>query len=178
MWHVVAIWVCHPAGALSACLSACPAPPPCQQCHQSDGTCIFPDWPYLGGVLWYSPAGLSGEVSIGPVANKFSVSSSNPPLEDLSALSRQINGPTSVNYTLTDNDIVHGQLIDSFIAGILAALAAALFVEAAKSAVGKAAESGSEEPPRDGPNNTTDGHPVLTGAFVLATLIAIVRRRR
>jgi len=141
------------------------------------GTCIFPDWPYLGGVLWYSPAGLGGEVSIGQVADRFSVSSSNPSLADLSVLSWQINGPTSVNYILTDNNKVHGQLTDSFIAGVLAALAAAFFVEAAKGAVDKGAETETEVPAPVGPSYA-DRHPVLTGAIVLAAVVAVFRRRR
>jgi hypothetical protein len=141
------------------------------------GTCIFPDWPYLGGVLWYSPSSLGGEVSIGPVANEFNVSSSNPPLTDLSSLSWQINGPTSVNYTLTDNNDVHRQLRDSFIAGVLAALAAALFVEAAKSALDKAAESDGQEPAPIG-RTIAEKHPILTGAIVVAAVGAVVRRRR
>jgi hypothetical protein len=148
-------------------------------------TCIFPDWPYLGGVLWYSPASLGGKVSIGPVGGNFNVTSSNPPLTNLSVLSWQINDSTSINYTLTDNSIAREQLIESFGAGVAAALAAALAVETVKNAVGKAAEpdDGESAPRKDerrGLHNVqdVDRHPVVTAAIVVATTFAAVRARR
>lgn len=144
-----------------------------------ESTCIFPDWPYLGGVLWYSPAAIGGQVSIGQVSDNYDVTSSNPSLVDLSTLSWQINGPASISYTLTDKNIVHRQLTESFIAGVIAALAAALAVEAAKSAVGKASESdGEDENAESVSPDYADRHPVLTGALVLTAVIAAVRGRR
>lgn len=147
-------------------------------------TCIFPDWPYLGGVLWYSPTNLSGEVSIGQVASNYNVTSSNPSLTDLSSLSWQINGPTSINYTMIDDTIGRQQLIESFGAGVVAALAAALAVETAKNVIGKAAEPNEEdltlgnavrEALRDTRNY--DNHPVLSRVAVIATILAAIRRK-
>jgi hypothetical protein len=147
-------------------------------------TCIFPDWPYLGGVLWYSPTSLSGEVSIGQVGGNYDVTSSNPSLTDLSSLSWQINGSTSINYTMTDDTIGRQQLIESFGAGVVAALAAALAVETAKNAIGKAAESNEEdltlgnavrEALRDTRNY--DKHPVLSRVVVATTILAAIRKK-
>jgi hypothetical protein len=147
-------------------------------------TCIFPDWPYLGGILWYSPTSLSGEVSIGQVGSNFSVTSSNPSLTDLSSLSWQINGTTSINYTITDNSVVRQQLIESFGAGVVAALAAALAVETVKNAVGKAAEPDDEDSVlRDAVKGAlqrgqhADKHPIMTGAIVVTAVLANIKRR-
>ena len=100
------------------------------------GECAWnmPDWPYLGGVEWYSPTVLSGYLDIGTVASKYSVVSSEPALEDLSTLYWELTGPTAINYNLIDNLIVRDQGVDLFWAGVLAALAAGLLIEWFKSA--------------------------------------------
>lgn len=97
--------------------------------------CVFPDWPYLGGVLWYSPAELSGEVTVGPVGGNYSVDSAIPTLSNLSSLSWTINGPTAINYTLTDTALASHEAREAFWAGVLAALAAGFAVEVVNSAV-------------------------------------------
>jgi hypothetical protein len=100
------------------------------------GECAWnmPDWPYLGGVEWYSPIALSGYLDIGALASKYSVESSEPALEDLSTLYWDLGGPTAINYILIDDAIVRGQGDDLFWAGVLAALGAGLLIESIKSA--------------------------------------------
>jgi len=94
---------------------------------------LFPDWPYLGGVKWYSPAVLTGSVSIGSLQRDYTVQSSNPVLADLSSLYWDFSGPTSINYILTDGSITRRAGDDLFLAGVLAAAAAGLAVEFLKS---------------------------------------------
>jgi hypothetical protein len=57
-------------------------------------------------------------------------------------LAWQINGPTAITYTLTDNTVVHRQQWYAFLAGIAAAMAAAFAVEAVKAAGVDEADSG------------------------------------
>jgi hypothetical protein len=71
-------------------------------------------------------------VTIGAVGGKYSLESSNPALANLSSLSWQLNGPTAFNYSLTNNEIVQREGEDLFWAGVLAAFAAALILEAVK----------------------------------------------
>ncbi|MGH3401049.1 MAG: hypothetical protein ACRDRJ_00775 [Streptosporangiaceae bacterium] len=139
--------------------------------------CIFPEWPYLGGSLWYSPASLSGEVSVGQLGNGYSVTSSNPPLTDLSSLTWQINGATAINYTLTNESLAHRQLAESFLAGVVAALAAAMAVEAAKSLLTESAgqDHGDKDLKRAPPER---GHPILASIIFLASFFGELRRRR
>jgi hypothetical protein len=152
----------------------------------ADETCIFPEWPYLGGVLWYPPSGLTGEVLVGQITSGYDVTSSNPALTDLSTLSWQINGPTAISYTLTNDSAAHRQLVESFLAGVVSALAAALLVETAKNAIGKAAEPADEAAPSREQTPTPasggvverDKHPLLTGSLVLAAFWAGLKERR
>jgi hypothetical protein len=148
-------------------------------------SCIFPDWPYLGGTAWYSPGNLNGEVTIGSVGNDFSVTSSDPPLVDLATLSWQINGATSISYTLTNNAVAHRQLLESFSAGVVAALAAALALEAIKTATGTSDASGETPTEPDAtlkkPRLETDfagRHPIIVGAMTIAVFVAAIRSRR
>lgn len=148
------------------------------------GTCVFPDWPYLGGILWYSPSSLGGEVSLGQIGSGYSVTSSNPPLTDLSSLSWQVSGPTAISYTLTNDSIEHQQLVESFGAGVVAAVSAALAVEAAKNAIGKASEPGEENHDREGPaaadppaSGSADKHPVLASTFLALAFWAALKKR-
>lgn len=148
------------------------------------GTCVFPEWPYLGGILWYSPSSLSGEVSIGPLGSSYSVTSSNPPLTDLSSLTWQINGATAISYTLSNDSIAHRQLVESFLAGVASALAAALAVEAAKNAIGKAAEPAEASKKQQEESfaripraRTEDKHPALTAGLFAAVFLAELIRR-
>lgn len=147
------------------------------------GTCIFPDWPYLGGTLWFSPSILTGEVALGPIGNQFNVTSSDPPLTDLSYLGWQINGTTSIGYTLTNNAIGHRQLIEAFGAGVVAALTAALAVEFLKSIVGGDSakdDSGKTASVSKRPLSAADPnrHPVIAGILVLTVYVAAARARR
>jgi hypothetical protein len=96
--------------------------------------CILrlPGWKDLGPKTWYAPADLTGTVTIGAVGGKYSLESSNPALANLSSLSWQLNGPTAFNYSLTNNEVVQREGEDLFWAGVLAAFAAALILEAVK----------------------------------------------
>lgn len=89
---------------------------------------LFPDSPYLGGVQWYSPA-LAGSVDIGALPNNYTAQASSPTLEDLSTLYWDFNGPTAINYILTDNSIARQAGDNLFLAGVLAALATGFLVE-------------------------------------------------
>lgn len=43
------------------------------------GSCVFPEWPCIGGTPWYAPRALTGEVSVGPLVGGYSVTSSGAP---------------------------------------------------------------------------------------------------
>jgi hypothetical protein len=108
------------------------SPAPGSQQPSSSGPCLFSNWPYLGGYPWYAPHRIAGQISVGPVGNGYTVSSSNPALGDASELSWSVDGPTSVNYILTNTALVHRQQLEAFGAGAAVAVAATFFVEVIK----------------------------------------------
>lgn len=156
--------------------------------HLGQGCMLrLPDWPYLGGILWYSPSELSGEVTVGPVGANYRVDSAIPALANSSTLSWTINGPTAINYTLTNTALESLQANKAFWAGIFAALAAAFAVEVVNSVIGViglTAPEGSGEMPALTDVKSTAGRArvrsylfvFLLGGIVLRVLIRLARR--
>lgn len=147
-------------------------------------SCTFADWPYLAGIRWYSPSNLTGSVNIGPIGSNYTVDSATPALSDLSQLSWQVNGPTSITYTLTDNNVAYRQEAEAFIAGVAVAAGAALAVEAIKSLFdtaevadsnsGRSRTTGIQRPARRRHPYVTA---ILSGSFLLAAIRAAIKVR-
>jgi hypothetical protein len=90
------------------------------------------NWEQVGGIAWQSPKYGAGTIAVADVSAGAFVESSNPPIINARSLNWQLQGPASVTYTLFDTDVQSGHELALFVAGILAALAAALLVEVTK----------------------------------------------
>jgi hypothetical protein len=81
---------------------------------------------------WLTPRITAGEINVGPKPPADLVESANPPLRDPLRLEWLLRGPASVSYTLVDTNrqAEHERYV--FIAGVIAALAAAFLAELIK----------------------------------------------